>query len=1064
MIRKLLCLSVLSFYVLQINAQRVAASEIFYQQIDSFKYTVTANLYRKCETDPLNALNAYVYADSLKISMNFKRISILNISDTCGNPCNIQNKKSNSGIEKHTYIDTIDFKKAPYKSILTNKICAVFFGIHQDIRDTGLSTMNDSLLYLDAMVNICHGGKFIKSPEFNIKPKNKTVCNQPNVYNPGILNFEPNDSLGFELSRVENNKGINTPFKGSFTLQYPLTPYCPPAPGVINCRPLPNAKPPRGFYFSKEDCNTQFTPTKCNEKSIIKYRINQYRYNPQTNKNELIGYVQREMIFQSFVYKDNNPPFFIGNNKHGVCENDKICFKIKSSDDPFLPNQTKADTIDMKWNFGIPNASFKILDSNAREKEGEFCYIPKNLTHRPRTEYFAVTLEDRNCHSSSSYGYTVTTFPKLISKPSYENIKGCNMVVMNNKVVGDSNFSKTKLFSTYIVRKISPQKQVAYWSAKFTDTFRFFTSGRYVIESYIRQSANCYVPNYDTLDLEATFPLDFNKTDSLVCNGDSILLGNKDYNQNLSKISWEFPIGNKVLDSSNTYLFVQNGNKNTVRMRYQNNLCNLYQDVNIYTQSDSFEINYNDTSICKNSMISLQLKTVKPNTPLQTLWIINEKDSVYKYNFGNIKIDTIKNIKLQIIKNNKCIEEKSFTIKASSIPDFYFTDSFACQNSPKLVLPVFNPKNSKIKSYSWTINQTPIVSNDSFLNFLFNNPQSKIELKVTDSLLCSSSKSMNIKTTPIFKINLVDSTKCLNKNPFISTIDTSISPLIYSWYIDGILQNNSSNKLTYPFQNNQLIQIRVKDTFGCSLEKSLITNNITPRPDFDIVVPPYCNNQTIIINLNIKSSIPILRHAWYVNNVFSFNTSDVIFGKFNDNTKIKHLLTDVNNCVTEKEITINANNTDVKILGALNYNHNDYVQLISNNDYKSYLWNNGVQTKNNEFWAKSLGNPGTYSISLQVTDSIGCKGSHQIFISTNQLTNILTQDIFPLQIFPNPSDGLLSIKTNSSGPIEIYNINGKLLLNTQIQEGKNTLNLETFSEGIYFLKFEGKAYKLVVQN
>jgi hypothetical protein len=1144
MIRKLLCLSVLSLYVLQINAQRVAASEIFYQQIDSFKYTVTANLYRKCETDPLNAINAYVYADSLKISMNFKRISILNISDTCGNPCNIQNKKSNSGIEKHTYIDTIDFKKAPYKSILTNKICAVFFGIHQDIRDTGLSTMNDSLLYLDAMVNICHGGKFIKSPEFNIKPKNKTVCNQPNVYNPGILNFEPNDSLGFELSRVENNKGINTPFKGSFTLQYPLTPYCPPAPGVINCRPLPNAKPPRGFYFDKEDCNTQFTSTKCNEKSIIKYRINQYRYDPQTNKNELIGYVQREMIFQSFIYKDNNPPFFIGPNKHGVCEDNKICFKIKSSDDPFLPSQTKADSIDMKWNFGIPNASFKILDSNAREKEGEFCYIPKNLTHRPRTEYFAVTLEDRNCHSSSSYGYTVTTFPKLISKPSYENIKGCNMVVMNNKVVGDSNFSKTKLFSTYIVRKISPQKQVAYWSAKFTDTFRFFTSGRYVIESYIRQSANCYVPNYDTLDLEATFPLDFNKTDSLVCNGDSILLGNKDYNQNLSKISWEFPIGNKVLDSSNTFLFVQNGNKNTVRMRYQNKLCNLYQDVNIYTQSESFETNYNDTSICKNSAITLRIKTVKPNTPFKTIWISNAKDSTFNKELSNLIIDSSKTIKVILIKNPKCVEEKTIIIdpranpnfifadsvgclndstlikpqiqkhdleitkyvwrvnnflynfldsqisvfmntnknikleitdklgcktnkeinyKSISLPDFFFEDSIYCSNKNLTIQPIYNLNNRVIQNYQWFLNNQKINTNDSFIS-LTNHTNQLLKLTITDIKGCKKTKQMGLK--PILSINysLIDSANCKIIHPYLTIQSNEInSKTKIEWWIDGKLDTSKQLKYFNAFTKPLNINVKVYDSFDCVSEKNIVTTSII-RPKFTFPNLKFCANQIVSFQPSYSSTKPITYYNWFANGENMYYPDNKYLFKTNDSIFLKHIIKDSEGCIYADSVLLKPTVPVVKIKGDTSYNINGFVKLEADQVFNSYLWNNNTTLKTNHFPAKNLGPPGIYPIQLIASYNSNCKDTATVNLRILPSSNLLLNRSTVFKLYPNPSEGLFTIETSVAGPVEIHNINGKLLLNSHIQVGENSLNLDTFSNGIYFLKFEGKAYKLVLQR
>ncbi|MDP2174470.1 MAG: T9SS type A sorting domain-containing protein [Bacteroidota bacterium] len=978
--RKLLLFALIFICISSSNAQRISAGEIFYQQIDSFKYVVTAHLYRKCETDPLNAINAFVYADNLKFNMNFKRISILNISDTCGNPCNIQNQKSNSGIEKHTYIDTIDFKEAPYNNILTQKLCTVFFGIHQDMRDTGLTTMNDDLFYLDAMINICHIGKFVKSPEFNIKPKTKTICNQPITYNPGVLNFDPNDSLGFELSPIENNKGIYTLYKGSFTLQFPLTPYCPPNPGIINCRALPNAKPPRGFYFNKEDCNIHFTPTKCNEKSVFKYRINQYRYNPQTNANELTGYVQREMVLQTFNHKDNNPPFFIGNNKHGVCEDNKICFRINSEDAPFLPNQTIADTIDMKWNYGIPDASFKILDSNARVKEGEFCYIPKYLSHRPRVEYFAVIAEDRNCHSFSSKGYMITTFPTVRSKPNYQNIKGCNMITMKNSVLGDSNFLKTSLFYSYRVRKISPQSQVVYTSTKAIDTFRYHTSGRYVIESYIRQTYNCFYTNFDTFDVEAAFPLDFNKTDTLVCIGDSILLGNKDYNQNLSKVSWEFPVGNKVIDSSNTFLFVQNGNNNIIRMRYSNTNCLAYKDVLIYSDG-GFNINYQDTGICLKNIIQLKLVNVIPKPPFKTLWIVNGKDSVYKTDYGNLLINSNKSIKVQLIKNPNCFDEKTITISALSIPKFSLTDSSQCH-----VL-----------------------------------------------------------------------------NPFITIID-SISNYKnkYSWKIDNDIQLDSTKTLQLLFKKNQIIKAKITNDLGCWIEKSIQIANIN-RPEFEILIPQFCNNQKTKIQLNILTNSPIKSHLWYINNLNTENTGSFLDSVINDSTLIKHVMTDINGCVGFKEKLAAPNNVSFKILGASVYHFDTgIVRLTTNREFKSYLWNNQKTTRENIFPAKELGPPNKYLISIVAKDDIGCSGFATFNVFTDRLMSIVEDKIRNFQIFPNPSDGNITIKSNTKENIEIYSVNGQLMHSQWIEVGTNSLDLSHLNKGVYFVKIAHRHYKLVI--
>ncbi|MEX0595212.1 MAG: T9SS type A sorting domain-containing protein, partial [Candidatus Paceibacterota bacterium] len=154
----------------------------------------------------------------------------------------------------------------------------------------------------------------------------------------------------------------------------------------------------------------------------------------------------------------------------------------------------------------------------------------------------------------------------------------------------------------------------------------------------------------------------------------------------------------------------------------------------------------------------------------------------------------------------------------------------------------------------------------------------------------------------------------------------------------------------------------------------------------------------------------------------------------------------------------------VKIKGDTIYNHNGYVELEADQVFNSYLWNNNTTLKTNHFPAKNLGPPGVYIIQLIASYNSNCKDTANVNLTILPSSNINQLNASPLQIFPNPSDAQITIKINKAGPIEIHNINGQLLLNTHIHEGENTLNLENFKPGIYFLKFEGKAYKLVIQK
>ena len=151
-----------------------------------------------------------------------------------------------------------------------------------------------------------------------------------------------------------------------------MTPFCIP-PTSISCTPNPSSKPPRGFYFYTTNGDIIVTPIKCDESAAIAIAQTEWR------KDTLgvwrwVGKTRRDM--QIWVRDDcgyNKTPVIGGPYSHKVCEGDRICFKIKITDEQFLPNQTIPDTVLAKWNKGIPGATFEVVDPKAREKDYEFC-------------------------------------------------------------------------------------------------------------------------------------------------------------------------------------------------------------------------------------------------------------------------------------------------------------------------------------------------------------------------------------------------------------------------------------------------------------------------------------------------------------------------------------------------------------------------------------------------------------------------------------------------------------------------------------------------------------------
>jgi alpha-amylase len=70
-----------------------------------------------------------------------------------------------------------------------------------------------------------------------------------------------------------------------------------------------------------------------------------------------------------------------------------------------------------------------------------------------------------------------------------------------------------------------------------------------------------------------------------------------------------------------------------------------------------------------------------------------------------------------------------------------------------------------------------------------------------------------------------------------------------------------------------------------------------------------------------------------------------------------------------------------------------------------------------------------------------------------------------LGIYPNPSHGQLTLSTQQKGQVLVYTLQGKLLLQKNLENATETLDLSPFGKGIYMLRFDGKqgrSYRKVV--
>jgi hypothetical protein len=964
------------------NAQTIAGGEIYYELISSKKYLVTAHVYRPCNNNPLNSLSGFVIADTFKIPINFKRTLIQKINDTCGNPCNIQNAKSIAGFERHTFIDTLDLNSSPYDSILKAGLCMVKFAFYN--KRTSAITTHDpgtAVFYLDAQVNICIASNTIHSPTFSFDPRFTSACNQPMWYNPGPLDTLDFDSLSFEMDAPLLDEKKTVTYTGSFTKVLPMTPYCPPNPGVINCRALPNAKPPRGFYFDADLCQIGVTPTKCDEISNLKVKVNEWRRD-SSGKFQLIGYICREMNLEIKQMPDNMPPYFIGSTKYSICNGKQICFTSGIKEDPFLPKQTILDTVHFDWNHGIPSASFNVSNPNDREKQAVFCWTPKQGL--PKHRYvFASAAWDKKCNAFiSTNGYYIQHYPTTEFNKN-TSVKACNLVQM--KAWKDGNIN---LYGN--IEILDQNNKNIFHSSKSTDSFTINKNGTFYVRYSFSSLSNktCLNTLIDTIQISNALYKGFEKTavDTSVCKSfpAKLSFSPASYKQFML---WTWYRNDTFLNNTDTVInevITKNTKFKLVLMDTRN--CTATSERNFLPFIQSSNLLPSSVNVCPNTKVDLVPSMGVLKAPLSIKWVFRSQ---------NLSVDTLKfvplqgeKIRLYITDDNHCNVSDSLTCLVYPAVSFKLNSNLSsiCKDSTVLITPSNIAAVSPYSS-SWKINTYDSLSFKDKSSFNFKIIEdSRITLRITDKNLCSFTDSLDVKNLEHPLISILDSgSHCAGEALYLKAkISNYNGPTDWSWKIDQV---------GVPYKTPEI--------------------QLNKTKDFEVILS--------------------------LNHLYACNTSDTVKIKLFPLPKFK-------------------------ILSDSIYNRFALVQMQLDNSFENYLWSNGAKTKDNQFWASSLGAAGTYYIWCKVTDSNACSNELYKTIKTIDLPSGINElRSRKINLQPNPFTDKIKIISDENTHCVLMELSGKIILETNLLKGVNELNTESLAKGMYLIKV-GEKIELVVKE
>ena len=337
-------------------ASHMMGGEITYKWLGGKEYELIFSVYRDCRGIPFNSptISMFDAGNNTSVTVNYTRTSIEDLTPVCNTlsgPCSPANQTvSDEGVELHIFKAIVDFGTSPYKTFVDNGYCEIRIKLEQCCRNGAITTINPGNFYVESMMNICNSNFQNSSPQFVNSGHLYIGCNQGLKYNIGAFDVEDFDSLAYELVVPMNAAGSYETYTANFNAAIPMTPYCPPNPGVVNCRALPNAKPPRGFFFNVLNGDMVFTPTKCDEVGVISIKVSEYRKINGTWK--ILGWVCKDIQInvKQINTAANHVPHVVIADNYVFKTREKQCIDIVTRDSiaPMGSQSNRGDTTYIK--------------------------------------------------------------------------------------------------------------------------------------------------------------------------------------------------------------------------------------------------------------------------------------------------------------------------------------------------------------------------------------------------------------------------------------------------------------------------------------------------------------------------------------------------------------------------------------------------------------------------------------------------------------------------------------------------------------------------------------------
>ncbi len=201
----------------------------------------------------------------------------------------------------------------------------------------------------------------------------------------------------------------------------------------------------------------------------------------------------------------------------------------------------------------------------------------------------------------------------------------------------------------------------------------------------------------------------------------------------------------------------------------------------------------------------------------------------------------------------------------------------------------------------------------------------------------------------------------------------------------------------------------------------------------------------IINTINYNGSPP--GGTLYINNVATNTVYSTISNTFN----VSYNYQDTGNCLLKTNAQVVINQKPCVKLSV-----SDYSTCVGNQVTFTGTPSGGFYSSNVTGNAMTLPAIGSYTASYTYSDANNCSSTICTEINASICTDLKTNDLKLINLFPNPSNNAVTISNPSGGEIflKVYDINGRLLTEKKLNEPISEINISNYANGLYIFYLE----------